>query len=59
MSSFRTRNVGNAVLGVPAAEDGSLVLCFDEYEVAPGSMGTVSFKVPPKVYRGDLKPEYK
>jgi len=41
------------------AEDGSLVVCFDEYEVAPGSMGTVSFKVPPKVYRGDLKPEYK
>lgn len=41
------------------AEDGSLVVCFDEYEVAPGSMGTVSFKVPQSVYRGDLKPEYK
>lgn len=41
------------------AKDGSLVVCFDEYEVAPGSMGTVSFKVPQSVYRNDLKAEYK
>ena len=40
-------------------EDGGLVVCFDEYEVAPGSMGTVSFKVPKSVYRVDLKPEYR
>ena len=40
-------------------EDGGLVVCFDEYEVAPGSMGTVSFKVPKSVYRADLKPEYR
>lgn len=40
-------------------EDGGLVVCFDEYEVAPGSMGTVSFKVPQSVYRADLKPEYR
>ena len=40
-------------------EDGGLVICFDEYEVAPGSMGTVSFKVPKSVYRVDLKPEYR
>ncbi|MBQ8925646.1 MAG: DUF3298 domain-containing protein [Clostridia bacterium] len=41
------------------AEDGSLVVCFDEYEVAPGSMGTVSFRIPQSVYRSDLKPEYR
>lgn len=41
------------------AKDGSLVVCFDEYEVAPGSMGTVSFTVPQNVYRNDLKAEYK
>ena len=41
------------------AKDGSLVVCFDEYEVAPGSMGTVSFTVPQSVYRNDLKAEYK
>lgn len=41
------------------AKDGSLVVCFDEYEVAPGSMGTVSFTIPQSVYRNDLKAEYK
>lgn len=41
------------------AKDGSLVVCFDEYEVAPGSMGTVSFTVPQKVYHADLKAEYR
>lgn len=41
------------------AEDGRLVLCFDEYEVAPGSMGTVRFTIPKSVYRNDLKAEYK
>lgn len=40
-------------------KDGDLVLCFDEYEVAPGSMGAVSFKVPRSVYRSDLKTEYR
>ena len=41
------------------AEDGSLVVCFDEYEVAPGSMGTVTFTIPQSVYRNDLKAEYR
>lgn len=40
-------------------KNGDLVVCFDEYEVAPGSMGTVSFKVPRSVYRADLHPEYR
>lgn len=40
-------------------KDGALVVCFDEYEVAPGSMGTVSFRIPESVYRADLRPEYK
>ena len=40
-------------------KDGCLVICFDEYEVAPGSMGPVSFKIPRNVYRADLRPEYR
>lgn len=40
-------------------KNGDLVVCFDEYEVAPGSMGTVSFKIPKSVYRADLHPEYR
>lgn len=40
-------------------KDGDLVLCFDEYEVAPGSMGTVRFKVPQSVYRADLQTQYR
>ena len=40
-------------------EDGDLVLCFDEYEVAPGYMGTVSFKVPQSVYASDLNTQFR
>lgn len=40
-------------------EDGDLVLCFDEYEVAPGYMGPVNFKVPQRVYRADLHAKYR
>ena len=38
---------------------GRLVICFDEMEVAPASMGSVSFTVPSSVYAADLAPEYK
>lgn len=38
---------------------GDLVICFDEAEVAPASMGTVSFTIPQSVYASDLAPEYK
>lgn len=40
-------------------KDGALVLCFDSYEVAPGYMGPVTFRIPQNVYRGDLQKEYK
>lgn len=40
-------------------KNGDLVLCFDEYEAAPGSMGPVSFKISKSVYRADLRPEYR
>ncbi|MBO7689662.1 MAG: DUF3298 domain-containing protein [Clostridia bacterium] len=39
-------------------KDGTLVLCFDSYEVAPGYMGPVTFRIPQKFYRGDLRAEY-
>ena len=35
------------------AQDGSLVICFDEYEVAPGYMGAVEFTIPREI-TGDL-----
>ncbi len=40
-------------------KNGDLVLCFDEMEVAPASMGTVQFTIPQSVYAADLQPEYK
>lgn len=40
-------------------ENGNLVIVFDEYEVAPGYMGTPEFVIPYEVYEGYLKPEYK
>ena len=36
-------------------KDGRLVVCFDEYEVAPGAMGAQSFAVSPKSIEGLLK----
>lgn len=35
-------------------EDGNLVICFDEYEVAPGSMGLVEFTVARSVFEDAL-----
>jgi hypothetical protein len=35
--------------------DGNLVIVFDEYEVAPGSMGEVEFTIDKSVYAGLLK----
>ncbi len=35
-------------------ENGDLVICFDEMEVAPAYMGPVSFTIPQSVYAGDL-----
>lgn len=35
-------------------ENGELVICFDEYEVAPGYMGAVTFTIPKSV-TGELK----
>ena len=37
------------------AADGSLVLAFDEYTIAPGSMGMPEFTIPAEVYGGLLK----
>ena len=39
-------------------EQGNLVIVFDEYEVAPGSMGTPEFVIDPGVTEKLLKPEY-
>ncbi len=36
-------------------EDGELVLVFDEYTIAPGSMGMPEFTIPAEVYGGLLK----
>lgn len=36
-------------------ENGNLVIAFDEYEVAPGYMGTVSFEIPKDVTASILK----
>ncbi len=36
-------------------EDGELVLVFDEYTIAPGSMGRPEFTIPAEVYGGLLK----
>lgn len=35
-------------------EEGKLVIVFDEYEVAPGSMGVVEFEIPTEVLEGVL-----
>lgn len=35
-------------------DDGNLVICFDEYEVAPGSMGLVEFTVARSVFENAL-----
>ncbi len=39
-------------------ESGKLVVVFDEYEVAPGYMGTVSFEIPTEVVEGIAKKGY-
>ncbi|WP_322020199.1 RsiV family protein [Clostridium butyricum] len=31
--------------------DGNLVICFDEYEVAPGYMGTLEFIISDKIFK--------
>ncbi len=38
-------------------ESGQLVLQFEEYEVAPGSMGAPAFVIPASVYEGLLAPD--
>lgn len=40
------------------AENGNLVIQFDEYEVAPGSSGTPRFEIPREVYEEYLKERY-
>ena len=40
-------------------EQGQLVICFDEYEVAPGYMGLVEFAVEDEVIEGILKDGFK
>ncbi|MDD6728324.1 MAG: RsiV family protein [Eubacteriales bacterium] len=40
-------------------DNGDLVIVFDKYEVAPGSMGTPEFVISEKVIDKILKPEYK
>ncbi|MGM9662495.1 MAG: RsiV family protein [Oscillospiraceae bacterium] len=39
-------------------ENGDLVIVFDKYEVAPGSMGTPEFTVSKALFRALLKPEF-
>lgn len=36
-------------------EDGSIVIVFQKYEVAPGYMGTCEFKIPKSIYEAHLK----
>ena len=31
--------------------DGNLVICFDQYEVAPGYMGTLEFIISDKIFK--------
>lgn len=40
-------------------KNGELVIVFDKYEVAPGSMGTPEFVIAKEVFEGILKAEYK
>ena len=39
-------------------ESGKLVIIFDEYEVAPGYMGVVSFEIPTEVVQPIVKEGY-
>lgn len=39
-------------------DSGKLVLVFDEYEVAPGYMGVVSFEIPTEVVADIVKEGY-
>lgn len=40
-------------------DNGDLVIVFDKYEVAPGSMGTPEFVINKNIIKNILKPEYK
>lgn len=40
-------------------KDGNLVIVFDKYEVAPGSMGTPEFVIKKEDISNILKPEYR
>ena len=40
-------------------KDGNLVIVFDKYEVAPGSMGTPEFVINKGAISDILKPEYR
>ena len=40
-------------------KEGSLVIPFDKYEVAPGSMGCPEFEIPTKTFKNLLKNEYR
>ena len=40
-------------------KDGNLVIVFDKYEVAPGSMGTPEFVINKDAVSDILKPEYR
>lgn len=37
---------------------GDLIICFNQFEVAPGSEGAVRFRIPMNVYQADLKTEF-
>lgn len=41
------------------ADNGNIVIVFDKYEVAPGSMGTPEFEINKSIYENYLKQEYK
>ena len=40
------------------AENGSLVIVYNKYEVGPGSMGCPEFEISPEEYRGYITPHY-
>ena len=39
-------------------ESGKLMIVFDEYEVAPGFMGIISFEIPTDILDGIVKDGY-
>lgn len=41
------------------ADNGNLVIRFDEYEVAPGAYGCPQFEIPREVYEDCLREDYR